>query len=67
MSNYDYFYFILIMSRFTQEFNIKYPKIYKKYSGWCSETNFLLPTNECLEILKISNTAELINFFITKI
>jgi len=58
--------FMLIINRLIIEFELKHPKLYKNYFGWCSETQWLLPKNECLQILLINNTTDLINYFINK-
>lgn len=60
----DSFYNILL--RIECEFNIKYPHLYKKYFNWCNNRFLLLPENECLEILLLNNSDDLINYFLNK-
>ena len=42
------------------KFDIKHPRLYKKYFGWCCETKWLLPKEECLKILLLKNAPDLI-------
>jgi len=63
----DIFNFYNIINRITIEFELTYPKLYKKYFGWCCETKWLLPKDECLQIILIDNTEDLIDFFVSKV
>ena len=54
------------MNRLTLQFDLTYPKLFKKYFGWCCHTQWLLPKEEVLEFLLIDNTNDLIDFFIAK-
>jgi len=60
----SYFYIINMISR---EFELKYPKLYKQYLGWCCESKWLLSKNESLNFLMVENIKELINYAITLI
>ena len=66
ISKNDVFHFYNIMNRLTNQFELTYPKLFKKYFGLCCETNWLLPKEEVLEFLLIDNTNDLIDFFINK-
>ena len=63
----DIFNFYNIINRITIEFELTYPKLYKKYFGLCCETKWLLPKDECLQIILIDNTEDLIDFFVSKV
>lgn len=65
--NKKYFYFKPIMIRIEMEFDLKYPNLYKKYFNTLSETKWLLPKNQCLEILLINKTNNFIKYLIDKI
>lgn len=60
-------YFYEIINRLKYEFDLNYPKLHKKYFGWCCETKWILPKKDCLEILLINNTKDMINFLLKKI
>lgn len=64
ISKNDVFHFYNIINRLTHQFELTYPKLFKKYFGWCCETNWLLPKEEVLEFLLIDNINDLIDFFI---
>ena len=55
----SYLYIINMISR---EFELKYPKLYKQYLGWCCESKWLLSENESLNFLLLTNTKDLINY-----
>jgi serine/threonine protein kinase len=56
-----------ILDRIFSEFEILYPKLYKKYYGWCCDPKWLVPTDTGLEFLMMNTTDDLINFWISKI
>ena len=60
------YYLKFILNRLIFEFDIKHPRLYKQYFGWCCETRWILPKAKCLDILLLNNTHDLINYFISK-
>lgn len=59
--------FYSILNRVRDEFDIKYPKLFKKYFGWCCESKWLISNDDCLEYFMINNTDDLIKFWLKKI
>jgi hypothetical protein len=56
-----------ILRRIVYEFQINYPKLYKKYNYWCSYHHPNLPKEDILDILSITNVDDLFSYFCSKI
>ena len=59
------FYYYAVNNRFIYEFELKYPKLFKKYFNCI--TFWILSKNECLDFLLFDNPNDYITFFINKI
>ena len=56
-----------ILNRINDEFDILYPKLSKKYIGWCCESKWMIPENECMDVFMLNNTDDLIQYWMGKI
>ena len=50
-----------VLNRIIDEFNVKHPKLYMEYFGWCSYHKCNLPKQDIFDIMLINNTNEKTN------
>jgi serine/threonine protein kinase len=55
-----------IIHRIQYEFHVLFPKKYEKYGKWCSHYEYLLPNDVVLNLLKINNHNDFVNYLISK-
>jgi serine/threonine protein kinase len=55
-----------IIHRIQYEFHVLFPKKYAKYGKWCSHYEYLLPNDVVLNLLKINNHNDFVNYLINK-
>ncbi len=63
----NYSDFLHLINRIEYEFHLLFPEKYAKYGKWCSYYEHLLPNDVVLNLLKIDNYKEYVDYLISKI
>jgi serine/threonine protein kinase len=58
--------FLNVVNRIEDEFHLLFPEKYAKYMKWCSYYDHLLPNDVVLNLLKMNNHIDYVNYLISK-